>query len=568
MSLPGSLIEGAERRESDAGGEIRLDVDLGGEEGRGEERRRDGAHGAAGGVGGTVEGRGSAGEAETASAVGAGAGAGTGAEGGAGAGAAEAGAAGAAGQAGVLAVTGTAGSEGDSSETASDAAGEAAAMAIIGARGGGAGRAAGAAEGRSETQGGSPTGGNPGEDTDEGARGGGGEGGGGGGGGGGTVTRGSDMHLAARSLEQAVPFAFLLLFVQVRQHLIGFCTVVWLTATLFKANDFIRKQGALKADRNPVLLALAAVLLLAHVAVVNWLFWPEQLWRPLLLIPPAEVPPFWHALFIIVTNDVLVRFAAMAEKCGILVTFSRLPCCILAASSLLLIVCPTPPSPPACPSDVLVRFMAMAVKCGILVAHRRSKGMHNRHQAQVLTLVEYTTLLYRTCLWPTHRLPHRLTPSSPLSSLPHQAQVLTLVEYTSLLYRAWVPAPMWFLASLFLAAQVLTLVEYTSLLYRAWVPAPVWFQFFLNDQAYGRLTASLTAGLYLAFKLSTSLDRVLLFVSAVRQAVGKGEQYGTEATPDEVAAAGNMCAICQEHMTGPVTLRCRHVFCDECVSEW
>ncbi|CAI5502341.1 unnamed protein product [Closterium sp. Naga37s-1] len=68
---------------------------------------------------------------------------------------------------------------------------------------------------------------------------------------------------------------------------------------------------------------------------------------------------------------------------------------------------------------------------------------------------------------------------------------------------------MWFLASLFLA-------------------------FFLNDQAYGRLTASLTAGLYLAFKLSTSLDRVLLFVSAVRQAVGKGEQYGTEATPDEV----------------------------------
>ncbi|CAI5490778.1 unnamed protein product [Closterium sp. Naga37s-1] len=457
LSLPGSVVEGGERRESDAGGEIRLDVDLGGVEGRWEERRRDGAHAAAGGVGGTVEGRGTSGEAETAAAVGAGAGAGTGAEGDAGAGAAEAGAAGAAGLAGVLAVTETAGSEGDSSETASDAAGEAAAMAIIGARGGGAGRTAGAAEGRSGTNGGVPAGGDSGdgggEDTDGEGRGGGGEGGGeggsGGGGGGGAVTRGSDMHLAARSLEQAVPFAFLLLFVQVRQHLIGFCTVVWLTATLFKANDFIRKQGALKADRNPVLLALVAVLLLAHVAVVNWLFWPEQLWRPLLLIPPAEVPPFWHALFIIVTNDVLVR------------------------------------------------FMAMAVKCGILVAHRRSKGLHNRHQAQVLTLVEYTSLLYRAC-----------------------------------------------------------------------VPAPVWFQFFLNDQAYGRLTASLTAGLYLAFKLSTSLDRVLLFVSAVRQAVGKGEQYGTEATPDEVAAAGSMCAICQEHMTGPVTLRCRHVFCDECVSEW
>ncbi|CAI7823869.1 unnamed protein product [Closterium sp. NIES-53] len=229
LSLPGSVAEGGERRESDAGGEIRLDVDLGGVEGRVEERRRDGANAAAGvGFGGTVEGRGSAGEAETAAAVGAGAG--TGAEANAGAGAAEAGAA---GLAGMLAVTGTAGSEGDSSETASDAAGEAAALAIIGGRGGGAGRAFEAAEGRSEASGGVPASGGAGSgavdgggvDTDGGGRGGGGEGGGeggsGGGGGGGTVTRGSDMHLAARSLEQAVPFAFLLLFVQVRQHLIG-----------------------------------------------------------------------------------------------------------------------------------------------------------------------------------------------------------------------------------------------------------------------------------------------------------------------------------------------------------
>jgi transposase len=35
-----------------------------------------------------------------------------------------------------------------------------------------------------------------------------------------------------------------------------------------------------------------------------------------------------------------------------------------------------------------------------------------------------------------------------------------------------------------------------------------------------------------------------------------------------VLAAGDMCAICQEKMHAPISLRCKHVFCEDCVSEW
>ncbi|KMZ65528.1 hypothetical protein ZOSMA_31G01160 [Zostera marina] len=35
-----------------------------------------------------------------------------------------------------------------------------------------------------------------------------------------------------------------------------------------------------------------------------------------------------------------------------------------------------------------------------------------------------------------------------------------------------------------------------------------------------------------------------------------------------VIAAGDLCAICQEKMHAPILLRCKHIFCEDCVSEW
>ncbi|KAH8936022.1 hypothetical protein BDL97_17G061900 [Sphagnum fallax] len=231
-----------------------------------------------------------------------------------------------------------------------------------------------------------------------------------------------DFQLMATWIEHALPFTILLLMVFIRQHLQGFVVSVWITAVMFKANDLLQKQTALKNERRPIFLLALGFGLVLHIVGVYWWYHPETLWRPLLFLPPHNIPKFWHAVFIIVVNDTVVRQAAMV------------------------------------------------LKSGLLIHYRNSWGRNSRHQAQLLTLVEYILLLYRVL-----------------------------------------------------------------------IPAPVWYRFFLNKE-YGNLFSSLTTGLYLTFKLTSTLEKVL--------------------------AAGDMCAICQEKMHAPISLCCKHIFCEDCVSEW
>jgi len=68
------------------------------------------------------------------------------------------------------------------------------------------------------------------------------------------------------------------------------------------------------------------------------------------MLPPKTIPPFWHALFIIVVNYTMVRKAAMVFKCG------------------------------------------------LLIYYKNSRGRNYRKQGQMLTMVEYILLLYRALL--------------------------------------------------------------------------------------------------------------------------------------------------------------------------
>ncbi|XP_024368468.2 uncharacterized protein [Physcomitrium patens] len=257
-----------------------------------------------------------------------------------------------------------------------------------------------------------------------------------------------DFQQLARWIEQVLPFTILLLMVFIRQHLQGFFVVFWITAVMFKANDVLRKQTALKNERKPGVLVAVGWGLVVHVIGVYWWYSGEALWRPLVLFPPREIPPFWDAIFIIVVNDTVARQAAMVFKCGVLIWYKDI------------------------------------------------RGRNYRRQAQLLTLVEYVLLLYRALL-----------------------------------------------------------------------PGPVWYRFFLN-KSYGNLFSSLTTGLYLTFKLTSSLEKVQTFLAALRALSRREVQYGAYATSEEVLAAGDMCAICQEKMHAPISLRCKHIFCEDCVSEW
>ncbi|KAL1213307.1 ERAD-associated E3 ubiquitin-protein ligase HRD1B [Cardamine amara subsp. amara] len=257
-----------------------------------------------------------------------------------------------------------------------------------------------------------------------------------------------DIQQAARWIEQILPFSLLLLVVFIRQHLQGFFVAIWIAAVMFKSNDILKKQTALKGERHISALIGISVAFTAHVVGVYWWFRKDDLLYPLIMLPPKSIPPFWHAIFIIVVNDTLARQASMIFKCF------------------------------------------------LLMYYKNSRGRNYRKQGQLLTLVEYFMLLYRSLL-----------------------------------------------------------------------PTPVWYRFFLNKD-YGSLFSSLMTGLYLTFKLTSVVEKVQYFFTALKALSRKEVHYGSYATTEQVNAAGDLCAICQEKMHTPILLRCKHMFCEDCVSEW
>lgn len=257
-----------------------------------------------------------------------------------------------------------------------------------------------------------------------------------------------DIQQAARWIEQVLPFSLLLLVVFIRQHLQGFFVTIWIAAVMFKSNDVLRKQTALKGERKVSVLIGISIAFMLHVAGVYWWYRNDDLLYPLVMLPPKSIPPFWHAIFIIMVNDTLVRQASMV------------------------------------------------LKCFLLMYYKNSRGRNYRKQGQLLTLVEYLMLLYRALL-----------------------------------------------------------------------PTPVWYRFFLNKE-YGSLFSSLMTGLYLTFKLTSVVEKVQSFFAALKALSRKEVHYGAYATTEQVNAAGDLCAICQEKMHAPILLRCKHIFCEDCVSEW
>ncbi|KAJ3693785.1 hypothetical protein LUZ60_009265 [Juncus effusus] len=265
---------------------------------------------------------------------------------------------------------------------------------------------------------------------------------------GGSTYQRYDIQQVARWIEQILPFSILLLVVFIRQHLQGFFVTIWIAAVMFKSNDVLKKQTALKGERKVSVLVGITMVFISHVFGVYYWYRKDGLMRPLVMLPPKEIPPFWHAIFIILVNDTLVRQAAMIAKCM------------------------------------------------LLMYYKNSKGRNYRRQGQMLTVVEYLLLLYRALL-----------------------------------------------------------------------PTPVWYRFFLNKE-YGSLFSSLTTGLYLTFKLTSVVEKVQSFLTSLKALSRKDIHYGSYATKDQVIQAGDMCAICQEKMHTPILLRCKHIFCEDCVSEW
>lgn len=122
----------------------------------------------------------------------------------------------------------------------------------------------------------------------------------------------------------------------------GFFVTIYVTAFMFKSNDILRKQTALKVqypnlipspvsfvpkekycnrnigiflhvtiaclfffgqgERKMSVLVGYFIVFMLHVIGVYWWYRNDDLFYPLFMVPPKVIPPFWHAIFTIVVN--------------------------------------------------------------------------------------------------------------------------------------------------------------------------------------------------------------------------------------------------------------------------
>ncbi|AQK90010.1 RING/U-box superfamily protein [Zea mays] len=106
-----------------------------------------------------------------------------------------------------------------------------------------------------------------------------------------------------------------------RRRTSGFFVTIWIATVMFKSNDILCKQTALKRERKITVLVGITILFVVHVSGFYWCYKNGDLIRPLMMLPPKEIPPFWHAIFIILVNG------SNVDDCGI---FSTFVLCIIA----------------------------------------------------------------------------------------------------------------------------------------------------------------------------------------------------------------------------------------------
>jgi hypothetical protein len=111
------------------------------------------------------------------------------------------------------------------------------------------------------------------------------------------------------------------------------------------------------------------------------------------------------------------------------------------------------------------------------------------------------------------------------------------------------------------------LLEFLSQFYRNLLPLPLWFRYLSNSHHSGAVFAITITATYLMIKGGVTLARTRELYGAIIDFI-QDPTYGTTPTKEELMQSSNTCPICQESFDQPVMLKCRHIFCEECVLQW
>jgi hypothetical protein len=120
--------------------------------------------------------------------------------------------------------------------------------------------------------------------------------------------------------------------------------------------------------------------------------------------------------------------------------------------------------------------------------------------------------------------------------------------------------------SYLLAIRWIAFYESIVHVYRCTLPIPLWTGYLIGTSTGGMRIFALA---YLLIKFTDLLWKASALFKGMEQIIFSKLEYGHYSTEEECAAnTANDCPICYETPRKPVTLRCQHIFCEVCITEW
>ncbi|XP_045611183.1 RING finger and transmembrane domain-containing protein 2 isoform X2 [Procambarus clarkii] len=111
-------------------------------------------------------------------------------------------------------------------------------------------------------------------------------------------------------------------------------------------------------------------------------------------------------------------------------------------------------------------------------------------------------------------------------------------------------------------------VEMGSQLYRSLAPIQPWLSYLLDGYAGPRKVLGVfLSATYMVCKGPDIVAKMKCFQSAIVKFI-HSVNYGCTPSKSQLEDAGGLCPICHDDFLLPTMLRCKHIFCEQCVVTW
>eukprot|EP01114_Cavostelium_apophysatum_P014330 TRINITY_DN3688_c0_g2_i1.p1 TRINITY_DN3688_c0_g2~~TRINITY_DN3688_c0_g2_i1.p1 ORF type:complete len:530 (+),score=39.18 TRINITY_DN3688_c0_g2_i1:156-1745(+) len=129
-----------------------------------------------------------------------------------------------------------------------------------------------------------------------------------------------DLQLVLKWLENNLIFILLLSILFLYKHKHGIFTYVWLFSILYHSSHTLEKQITLQEHRKVTVLLILLTIIGVHISFIFSFFKGEVVWLALVATPGRQLS-FQTVIWVVLMNDIIVRYVSLLSKCLITITF-------------------------------------------------------------------------------------------------------------------------------------------------------------------------------------------------------------------------------------------------------